>query len=305
MRTATFFLLSGLCCYFLLALSSFSPLDPSQVAVGVGAVAALSNLGGLFGAHLSGTVFYHVGIVGFALPPALLYLYICRRRHLIFLFITQLLICLLYALEVYMPVMTLFGIEMPAAGVAGQEFATHINATFGIIGGHIVVATLLGYLLLVITHTNLLARAGRAVVRLPYRRSTPPRPSPVLQPSTTQELFRLSAAQKIPDRDMQHRQTAALIKKTLLEFKIGGEILGWHTTPVVTVYEFQPQPGIRQAQVTALAGDLALALRVNASLSYRSRVERRLASRFQMPSGAQFISVIFCIHQPFRKTNRR
>ena len=267
MRKATFFLLSGGCCYFLLALGSFSPFDPSLVAAGAGTVAALSNLGGIFGAHVSGVVFYHVGLVGFALPPTALYLYVCRRRLVVFLFTVQLLLCLLYGLEVYSPATSLFGISMPTAGAVGQELAAQINAVFGIVGGHIVAVTLLGYFFLLATHVDLLARAGRAVAKLPRRRKKVKRPAPPPAAQTAvapQELFRLSAARKEPESETQHRQTAALIKKTLLEFKIGGDILGWHTTPVVTVYEFQPQPGIRQAQVTALAGDLALALRVNA-----------------------------------------
>ena len=262
--TAMFFLLSGLCCYFLLALGSFSPLDPSLVAAGVGALATLHNLGGVLGAQVSGVVFYHLGLAGFILPPALLYLYVCRRRTITFLLIAQLLLCLSYALEVYSPATLLFGIEMPSAGVWGQELAMQVNAVLGIVGGHIVVLTLLGYLLLIVAHADLLTRAGKAVAKLPRRRAVVARPQPTQTTTAPQELFRISSSQKTPDREAQHRQTAALIKKTLLDFKIGGEIISWHMTPVVTVYEFQPQPGIRQAQITALAGDLALALRVNA-----------------------------------------
>ena len=263
-RKATFFLLSGLCCYYLLALGSFSPLDPSLVAAGVGAMATLHNLGGVVGAQVSGAVLYHLGLVGFTLPPALLYLYACRRRVVVLLCVTQVLLCLLYALEVYAPATMWFGIEMPAAGVVGQELAMQVNSTLGIVGGHIVALTLLGYLLLLVTHADLLARAGRAVAKLPRRRVVKSRAKPAQATTVPQELFKVSSAQKTPDREAQYQQTAALIKKTLLDFKIGGEILSWHTTPVVTVYEFQPQAGIRQAQITALAGDLALALRVSA-----------------------------------------
>ena len=263
-RKATFFLLSGLCCYYLLALGSFSPFDPSMVAAGVGTLATLNNLGGVLGAHVSGAVLYHLGLAGFALPPTLLYLYVCRQRTIVFLFVTQLLLCLLYVLEIYVPATSLFGIEMPAAGVIGQELAAQVNATLGIVGGHVVAVTLLGYLLLLVAHADLLARAGRAMAKLPRRRVAVPHPTPAQATAAPKELFRCSSAQKTPDREAQHRQTAALIKKTLLDFKVGGEVLSWHTTPVVTVYEFQPQPGIRQAQITALAGDLALALRVSA-----------------------------------------
>ncbi len=264
MRTATFFLLSGLCLYYLLALGSFSPFDPSSVAAGSGAVATLHNLGGTLGAHLSGAVYYYLGLVGFALPPAALYLYARRRRLITLLLVTQSLLCSLYALEVYAPATSLFGIAMPPAGAIGRGLVVQINTTLGIVGGHVVALTLLGYLLLLATHADLLARIGRAMAKLPRQRARKTATSPPQKEVAAHTLFQVSATTKTSAHEAQHRQTSALIKKTLLDFKIGGEILGWHTTPVVTVYEFQPQPGIRQAQITALAGDLALALRVSA-----------------------------------------
>ncbi len=55
-----------------------------------------------------------------------------------------------------------------------------------------------------------------------------------------------------------------LIEEKLLEFKVAGEILEYHPGPILTTYEFFPQPGIKVSQVANLAEDLSLALRAEA-----------------------------------------
>jgi len=52
-----------------------------------------------------------------------------------------------------------------------------------------------------------------------------------------------------------------LIEEKLLEFKVAGEVLEYHPGPILTTYEFFPQPGIKVSQVANLAEDLSLALR--------------------------------------------
>ena len=55
-----------------------------------------------------------------------------------------------------------------------------------------------------------------------------------------------------------------LIEEKLLEFKVAGEVLEYHPGPILTTYEFFPQPGIKVSQVANLAEDLSLALRAEA-----------------------------------------
>lgn len=54
----------------------------------------------------------------------------------------------------------------------------------------------------------------------------------------------------------------ASIIKTLSEFGIKGEIVGVISGPVITIYEFLPDSGIKQARIQNLIDDLALALKV-------------------------------------------
>jgi len=54
------------------------------------------------------------------------------------------------------------------------------------------------------------------------------------------------------------------IEQKLREFRIEGEVKEYHPGPVITTYEFYPQPGIKVSQVASYAEDLSLALKAEA-----------------------------------------
>jgi len=54
---------------------------------------------------------------------------------------------------------------------------------------------------------------------------------------------------------------AQILKRKLLDFGVAGEIKEIHPGPVVTLFEFEPAPGIKLNKITTLADDLALAMR--------------------------------------------
>ncbi len=58
--------------------------------------------------------------------------------------------------------------------------------------------------------------------------------------------------------------TRELIGQKLTEFKVKGLMVGMQPGPVVTVYEFQPDPGVPLAKVLGMEEDLALALKAEA-----------------------------------------
>lgn len=58
-------------------------------------------------------------------------------------------------------------------------------------------------------------------------------------------------------------QISKLLEKTLLEFGVTGKVIDYQPGPVVTVYEFQPDAGIKLARVMGLMDDLALSLKVD------------------------------------------
>ena len=57
------------------------------------------------------------------------------------------------------------------------------------------------------------------------------------------------------------REMAATVEEKLLSFKIGGEVTAVRPGPVVTIFEFEPAPGIKVSRIAGLSDDLAMALR--------------------------------------------
>ena len=57
-------------------------------------------------------------------------------------------------------------------------------------------------------------------------------------------------------------QNSRFLEKALMDFKIGGAIVEVQPGPVITLYQFEPAPGIKVQRIISLADDLALALKV-------------------------------------------
>jgi S-DNA-T family DNA segregation ATPase FtsK/SpoIIIE len=77
-------------------------------------------------------------------------------------------------------------------------------------------------------------------------------------------------------------QVATLLTVTLADFGVSGTIVGHQTGPVVTVFEFQPDAGIKQSKVLGLIDDLALALRVDSIFIHPVKGKRALG--IQVPN---------------------
>ncbi len=73
------------------------------------------------------------------------------------------------------------------------------------------------------------------------------------------ELLQLpppDAERGMPD-DKALERNAALLMSVLADFGIGGEVVATRPGPVVTLYEFEPQAGIKSSRVIGLADDIA------------------------------------------------
>jgi S-DNA-T family DNA segregation ATPase FtsK/SpoIIIE len=68
-----------------------------------------------------------------------------------------------------------------------------------------------------------------------------------------------------PDRltDEQLKAQSEVLTKALLNFGIEGKVTEVHPGPVVTMYEFEPAPGVKVARIVNLADDLALAMKAS------------------------------------------
>ncbi len=85
---------------------------------------------------------------------------------------------------------------------------------------------------------------------------------PYITPSL--DTFRRADERNTPTLSQKELEaTGAVLTKTLSEFGIEGRIVGWQPGPVVTVYEYQPDAGIKQSKILSLMDDLALSLKVD------------------------------------------
>jgi len=57
---------------------------------------------------------------------------------------------------------------------------------------------------------------------------------------------------------------ARIVEKKLADFNVQGEVVEVSTGPVITMYEFQPAPGVKISKVAGLADDLAMNMRAPA-----------------------------------------
>jgi len=80
------------------------------------------------------------------------------------------------------------------------------------------------------------------------------------------ELPALKLLDVVPEQrasfdEAEMRRLARVVEETLLSFKIGGSVTSVRPGPVVTIFEFEPDAGIKVSRVAALSDDLAMALK--------------------------------------------
>ena len=67
-----------------------------------------------------------------------------------------------------------------------------------------------------------------------------------------------------PINERELMEKARLIGEKLREFQIGGNVIEIHPGPVVTTYEYKPEPGVKYSRILGLVEDLCLALKAEA-----------------------------------------
>ncbi len=85
-------------------------------------------------------------------------------------------------------------------------------------------------------------------------------------PSTA--LLRPAEHVRAPNED-ELQERAAVLRAKLEEFDVRGEVVQITPGPVVTTFEFRPEPGIKLSRITNLAEDLCLGLRADSILIER------------------------------------
>jgi DNA segregation ATPase FtsK/SpoIIIE, S-DNA-T family len=95
-------------------------------------------------------------------------------------------------------------------------------------------------------------------------------------------IFQVNQAKNQTANQRELEATAELLLSTLADFGVAGQIVGFQPGPVVTVFEFQPENGVKQSKVMSLIDDIALALRVDSIFINPVRGKRALG--IQVPN---------------------
>ncbi|HTO55134.1 MAG TPA: DNA translocase FtsK 4TM domain-containing protein [Myxococcota bacterium] len=102
-----------------------------------------------------------------------------------------------------------------------------------------------------------------------------PAPAPLRQESLPFANARGEGPYKLPDLDLLARgpesspnldrdaliRNSQILEKKLADFSVLGRVVKVHPGPVITMYEFEPAPGVKVSRIVNLSDDLALALR--------------------------------------------
>src|SRR5438093_2945826 len=96
-------------------------------------------------------------------------------------------------------------------------------------------------------------------VAAPARKAKTSKPAPLHSQFPSTSLLHPPAAAITVDED-ELRQRARLIEEKAREFEVVGAVQKIHPGPVVTTFEFKPEPGVKYSRIISLGDDLCLAL---------------------------------------------
>ncbi len=259
----------------------------------------LQNLGGTLGAYISGWLIIFLGIAAFLIPLFTIAFGIKRllgkeghRIYLIggilFIFSSSLFLSLLSStfqihIEKYPD-----GI----GGLVGKEIAYLANRLLSLPGAYILSLSAFLSSIILLSPVSLISlalqRRKREVKRehpiedivleeaiddkilkrdLEKKEISPPltdtvRPGKIgdyVLPSL--DLLNLyDSASNRPSKE-ELLENSTLIERKLLDFDVEGKVTQVHPGPIVTMYEFEPAPGVKINRVVSLSDDLALALK--------------------------------------------
>lgn len=123
------------------------------------------------------------------------------------------------------------------------------------------------------------------------------------------ELPRLNLLDRVPDQHASYdeaelRRLATVLEEKLASFKVEGRVTGVLPGPVVTIFEFLPNAGVKVSKISGLSDDLAMALK-----ALRVRIVAPIPGRgvvgIEIPSKRRltvFLREVLA-HDAFRKTD--
>ena len=281
--------------YLSLSLISHSMTDPVPFFRSTEPPEAIQNLGGTIGAYVSGWLIILLGFAAFLIPLFVIAFGIKRllgkEGHKIYFFGGILFILsssLLLSLLSFTFHITIEKYPDGIGGLIGKEIAFMANHFLSLPGAYIFsLSAFLSSVILLspVSLTSLaLQRRKKEVTRdqaiedinlekmieekiIEKKETGPPQPEPIrprkiggYELPSLEFLNLYDSTSNRPSKE-ELLENSMLIEKKLQDFDVEGKITQVHPGPIVTMFEFEPAPGIKINRVVSLSDDLALSLK--------------------------------------------
>jgi S-DNA-T family DNA segregation ATPase FtsK/SpoIIIE len=282
--------LAGVFLFLFVALLSYNPLDVSLSTVASGPA---KNLCGKVGSYIADVLIQFFGMVSYLLPAyALLFsvFYIRKKEPPNPLILTSGLVLLFLSLVVLLQLLAgnihIRGVAMPFAGMLGVLLQRALVSLFSYFGSYLIAVILFLISLFLIIQAPLLSiiekgiRMKKSVERRKKIKVTEEKkeePQEAVEKKHVQDSFEflkdmgpyklppVSLLDAVEKREFKVdkesiQANASMLEKKLKDYGIDGKVSEVSPGPVITMYEFEPAPGIKVSRIANLEDDLAMAL---------------------------------------------
>ena len=281
--------LLGIFLFFVVSLISYNPFDPSFNTVARGSV---KNLCGKVGSYLADLLIQLFGMVSYFLPAcALLFsVFFIRKKnppHIVVLSsgLVLLFLSIIVLLQMIIGRIQIKGVLIPFGGFLGVLLEKTLVSLFSSFGSYLISIIIFCISIFLIIQAPILSLIEENLIR---RKSVErrkeikvtteePTPKPKVEKKVTQESFEfykeigpyklpsitlLDLVEKTEIKvDKESIQlNASILEKKLKDYGVEGRVTEVRPGPVVTMYEFEPAPGIKVSRIANLSDDLAMAL---------------------------------------------
>lgn len=127
-------------------------------------------------------------------------------------------------------------------------------------------------------------KKGRADTKLPDRGGDPDQPPEFVGYKAPElDLLTRGELNTHAENDEELLQTSRQIETKLRDFGIEGRVTEVHPGPVITLYEFEPAPGIKVGKIASLQDDLAMSLKAT-SIRILAPIPKRGTVGIEVPN---------------------
>ncbi len=282
--------LVGVFLFLFVCLLSYNPLDASFSTVSSGSV---KNLCGKVGSYIADALIQLFGMVSYLLPAyAVLFsvFYIRKKEPPNPLVLSSGLVLLFLSLEVLLQLIVgnirIKGVSIPFAGMLGVLLQRTLVSLFNYFGSYLISIVLFLISLFLIIQAPILSIIEKGIKRkksverrkeikvTEEKKEEPPKPVEKKPVQESFEFLKEIGPYKLPPVSLLDpvekkefkidkesiQANATILEKKLKDYGIEGRVSEVSPGPVITMYEFEPAPGIKVSRISNLEDDLAMAL---------------------------------------------